>query len=231
MPPRARILSIIRCVNDNSSPYDVLAINRGNICCLSVNSSLNKCYCQSGIACWPFLDSNSVTCSLTYFSSADNIATGYSNVWFNTGGSKCEMKSCNIIRNTQGSLSSYGTIFTSGNLIIEDSCVLENTATRIFHQDSSSYTITISNCTVDSTSNNGYLITQNTVTKSFILALNHMSTRNCHSEYDSAGTLTPIIQTPSSSKKQTFCYTCGRCFNQSPTSQILQFFVIFYFSI
>jgi hypothetical protein len=83
-----------------------------------------------------------------------------------------------------------------------DSCILGNIAHHIFYQESSSHRITLSNSTIDSTSNNGYLTTQNTVTKSFILALNHMSTQNCHSEYDSVGHLTPIIQTPSSSKKQ-----------------------------
>jgi hypothetical protein len=95
---------------------------------------------------------------------------------------------------------------------IADSCILENKANNIFYQGDTSYRTTISNCTVGSTSNNGYLTIRNTVTKSFILGLNHMSTLNCHSEYDSSGTLNPIIQTPTSSKRQIHCCTCGRLF-------------------
>jgi hypothetical protein len=197
--------SISCCVSVNSGSWYVFLLYYGKIDFPSVNISMNKCYGQS-IYCYPLSDST-VTCSLTHSSFTDNIANGYTCICLCTTGAKYEIKSCNILRNTQVNLNSQGTIATWGNLIIEDSCILENKATRIFHQ-ASSYTITLSNCTVDSTSSNEYLTTQNTVTKSFILALNHMSTRNCHSEYDSAGTLTPIIQTPSSSKKQRlYCYT------------------------
>jgi hypothetical protein len=125
-------------------------------------------------------------------------------------GANCEIKSCNIIRNTQGTLGSQGTIYTQRNTFIDDSCILENNANRIFHQGSSSFTITLSNCTVDKTTNNQNLITQNTVTKSFILGLKHMSNLVCHSEYDSVGTLTPIMQSPTPSKKQIHCCTCGK---------------------
>jgi hypothetical protein len=118
-----------------------------------------------------------------------------------TVGAKCEIKNCNILRNTQGILGTEGTIYSYGNLTIEDSCILENNANYIFRVSSTSYTSTLSNCTVDSTSGNENVITQNTVTKSFILALNHMSNLICQAEYDSAGTLTPIIQSPSPSKK------------------------------
>jgi hypothetical protein len=43
--------------------------------------------------------------------------------------------------------------------MIEDSCILQNTANYIFYQESS-YTITISNCTVDSNRKYGNVITQ-----------------------------------------------------------------------
>jgi hypothetical protein len=174
---------------------------------------MNKCQYYAVIGCWPFKDSNSVTCSLTYSSFTDNIANGHTFFWLDRGGAEYEIKSCNILRNTQVS-SSNGIIYTSGNLKIEDSCILENTATYIFYQNQSFYTITLSNCTVDKTSNNGYLTTQNTVTKSFILALKHMSNLNCHAEYDSAGSLTPIIQTPSPSKNREYNCTCGKFFYQ-----------------
>jgi hypothetical protein len=217
--------SISRCVNENSNSQFTMALVDGKVCCTSINLSLNKCNRQSGVGCNPFTDSNSVTCSFTYSSYTDNIAAGYTCIYFTNGGAIFEMKSCNILRNTQGTLGTEGTVFTSGILTIQDSCILGNKATNIFYGK-----ITISNCTVDSTSNNGYLTIQNTVTKGFILALNHISTRNCHSGYDSAGTLTPNIQTPSSSNKQIHCYTHVKCFNHPQIRDFFSFHSIFIFN-
>jgi hypothetical protein len=198
--------SIAQCVNDIYRSEITLYIDFGNICCQSANLSMNKCYYKSAVFFYPVVDSNSVTCSVSYSSFTDNIANGYTCIYLYQTGAKYEMKSCNVLRNTQGTLGTEGTIYTYGYLTIEDSCILENAANYIFRVSSSSYTITLLNCTVDKTSNNGCLTTQNTVTKSFILALNHISTRNCHSEYDSAGTLTPNLHTPSSTK-QIRCFT------------------------
>jgi hypothetical protein len=219
--------SIARCVDEGTSNGYVVDFERGKICCPSVNSSLNKCYIRSGIYCYPNIDSNYVTCSLTYSTFADNNATGCACVRLNRDGAKFEVKYCNILRNTQVNLDAEGTINTNGNVMIEGSCVLENTATYIFSQDSSSYTITLSNCTIDSTSNNGYLTTKNTVTKSFILALNHVSTRNCHAKYDAVGMLTPNAQ---SSKKQIHCYTLGNFIYQSQVRYLVSSILVFLFN-
>jgi hypothetical protein len=220
--------SISRCVNVNSGSHQILRLFYGKILCPSVNISMNKCGYYSGICCDPFKESNSITCLFTYSTFADNIANGYTCITLVTTGAEYEIKSCNIFRNTQSS-SSDGILRIFGHLMIENSCILENKATNIFFTYSS-YTITLSNCTVDSTSNNGYLTIRNTVTESFILALNHMSTRNCNSEYDSVGTLTPIIQTPSSSKKQIQCCTCGKCLDQSPLMDVFSLHNILIFN-
>jgi hypothetical protein len=188
--------SISRCVNEISSSYKTIRLDNGKICYQSTNVSMNKCGRRTSIYGYPYPDSNSVTCSLLYSTIADNHAIRYTCIRFNHGNAKFEIKCCNIIRNTQGDLSTWGTFYLSGNLVIKDSCILENTANTIFYSTSSSYTFTLSNCTVDKTTNNGYFTTQNTVTKSFILGLNHISTRNCHSEYDSAGILTAIPHIP-----------------------------------
>jgi hypothetical protein len=221
--------SIVRCVNEISSTCNMFGLINGKNFCPSVNSSLNKCGYYSVISCWPTSNSNSAACSLTHSSFTNNTATYYNCFWLSSSGSIFEIKSCNILRNTQGSFNTEGIIWTSGNLNIEDSCVLENNAANIFYQSSSSYTITLSNCTVDKTTYNQNLMTQNTVAKSFILALNHMSTENCHSEYDSAGTLTPIIQTPSSSKKQRLCYSYVKLFYQPRLCLESTFIFIFHF--
>jgi hypothetical protein len=219
--------SIVRCVSEETYPWYILRLLYGKICCTSINVSLNKCYGRT-IGCYPFTDSSSAICSFSHSSFTDNTLTGYTVFFLWNTGSKYEIKSCNIIRNTQPLGNGEGTIYTYGNTIIEGSCILENNANCIFYQ-SSSYTITISNCTVDSTSKYGTVITQNTVTKSFILALNHISTQNCHSKYDSAGYLTPIIETPSSSKKQIDCYTCRNFFYQSQVRDFVSLLRVFLF--
>jgi hypothetical protein len=191
--------SITRCVNTNA--WETLWLNNGKVFCPSINLSNNNCLGQF-VLCFPLKYSNSVTCSFSYSSFADNFANKHMCFNLATTGAEYEIKTCNILRNTQDDFNSLGIILTYGNLKIADACILENKANCTFYQYSS-YTITLSSCTVDSTSNNGYLTIQNTVTKSIILALDHMYTRNCHSEYDAAGTLTPIIQFSNRQK----CYT------------------------
>jgi hypothetical protein len=220
--------SISRYVSEDSGSRNMFRLYNGKQCCPSVNMSMNKCYYRSGIFCTPFLDPNSFTCSISYSSFADNINDGYNCIVFDTNDAKYEMKSCNVLRNTQPLGNGEGTIRSDGILVIEDSCILENKAKYIFYQYYSC-TITLSSSTVDSTSNNGYLTIQNIVAKSFILALNHLATQNCHSEYDSAGTLTPIIQTSSSSKKQVYCYTRENAFYHPQLTLASTFIFIFNF--
>jgi hypothetical protein len=221
--------SISSCVNENA--WQTLRLYNGKICFQSVNISKNKYYGES-VVCHPFVDSNSYTLSFSYSSFSDNIATNYALLLLWRTGAKYEIKICNILRNSQVTVNSYGIISTYGNTMIEDSCILENRATPIFYQESSSYRITLSNCTVDSTSNNGYLMTQNTVTKSFILALNHMSTLNCHAIYDVVGTLTPITPPPHppSSNKQKYCYTEQKYFLKLRNEEVVSLVSILIFN-
>jgi hypothetical protein len=225
----ANYSSISRCVTERPNSYYLLYLSQGKSYCPSINFSMNKCYYRVFL-CDPYGDSNSVTCSLTFSTFTDNNATGYTCILFAAGGAQYEIKSCNVLRNTQGTLNTEGTIYTSGNLMIEDSCILENNANCIFYQGSS-YTITVSNCTVDKTTSYKSFKIQNTVTKSFIHALNHMSTQNCHSEYDSAGTLTPIIQSPSSSKKQKICYTFQGISFQLPNRNFFSLISVLVFNL
>jgi hypothetical protein len=205
--------SITRCVNViQNSWYNVCLFN-GKNCCPSMNISMNQCDGRSAICLHPYTASSNALCSLTYSTFADNKAPQYNCI---TLYGKCpnhEIKYCNIIRNTQNG-GSEGIIWIDNSMTIENSCILENTATYIFY---TSYTITLSNCTVDKTSRSGSLIIQNTVTKSFIHALNHISTWNCHSEYDAVGILTPITPLHSSSKTvQNRYYTYNNMFLCQP---------------
>jgi hypothetical protein len=221
--------SITRCMNQISGSHHVLSLYYGKICCPSVNMSMNKCPYASGIYCKTVCISNSFTCSLTYSSYADNISPVSICIYLYMGSAYYEIKNCNVIRNTQNSLDSHGTFYTNDNVMIKDSCILENNANRIFYQSHSSCTYTISNCTIDKTTNNGYLTIQNTATKSFIFALKHMSTQNCHSEYDAIGTLTPLYSS-SSSMKQIRCYTCGKCLYHPQLTDFFSLHSIFVFN-
>jgi hypothetical protein len=183
--------SVARCTFEVSNSYRTLHLYNGKICCPSVNISMNKCYYRSGLLLWPSYESNTVTCSLLYSTFADNTATNYNCIYFWRSSAEYEIKYCNIIRNKQVSLSSWATIRSNGNLLIENSCILENEATNNFYAESTC-TITLSKCTVDRTTSTGKLVVQNTAAKSFILGLKHMSTLNCNAGYDSAGTLTAI---------------------------------------
>jgi hypothetical protein len=223
--------SIVRCVNENSGSWYMFGLQNGKTFCPSDNISMNKCGYYSGTLCWPTTDSNSFAYSLRYSSFTDNNAIVYVCIFIWRDNSKFEIKNCNILRNTQGSLDSEGTFRINGNLKIDGSCILENTATRMFYQYSSSYTITFSNCTVDKTTCNQNVVTKDIVTKSFILALKHISTQNCHSQYDSVGYLTPIVQTPSSTKKRINCYTYVKCFNQSRLRDFFSLLSVFIFNV
>jgi hypothetical protein len=219
--------SITRCVNGRSNSYHILRLTYGKICCPSVNISMNKCQYYSAVELVPSADSYSFTGSLTYCSITDNIANGNVCISSSSGGSNCEIKSCNILRNTQVSIYE-GTIYSSDYLKIRDSCILGNNATRTFY--ASSYIITVSSCTLDSTSKTGNVEIQNTVTKSFILALNHFSTQNCHSGYDSAGTLTPDIEPLPPSKEQMPCITFRNFFYQPRLSDFFSLTSVFIFN-
>jgi hypothetical protein len=201
----ANYSSIARCVNDNVNSWSTFYINYGKNCCPSVNVSMNKCGFGSGVYCYPYPDSNYVTCSFTYSSFADNNATLNNCIYFDRNNAQYEIKYCNIIRNIENS-GNGGTIRVDGNMLIEGSCILENRASYNFRADSTSYTLTLSNCTVDKTTSYQKLVMQNTITKSFILGLNHMSTQNCNVGYDSVGYLTavPYVSQPT---KKISCYT------------------------
>jgi hypothetical protein len=207
--------SVARCVVETGG-HETLCVMYGEIKYPSINVSQNKCNDYSVMYSYPFADSSSITCSLSYSTFADNIAS-QSCFYINRDNSKHEIKSCNIIRNTQTSSSSR--IFCiNGNMNILNSCILENQATNIFYSYSSS-SITLTNCTVDKTSNSGYLTIQNTVTKSFIHAFNHMSTQNCNAKYDAVGSLTAVSYV-SHTTKTVFYYSCKNYYQ----SRISDFF-------
>jgi hypothetical protein len=202
--------SFTRSLNDRSGARYMLFYYSGKFGISQANVSNNRCQLHSGIYYRPVADPNIVTCSFSFTTFADNTANGYNCIMLNVAGTFYEIKCCNIIRNTQGSINSEGTFTIYGNLTIEDSCILENTATNTFYTFSTCI-ITLSHCTIDKTAiNSGSLTIQNTPEKSFILALDHMSTQNCYSKYDSVGALTATPFVSHSPKVICYNYTCRK---------------------
>jgi predicted outer membrane repeat protein len=197
--------SISRSVSQETDIRDPLYLSCGKIRCQSINLSMNRCKYYPGIYCCPTIDSNPDTHSLSYSSITDTVNFGYICVGLSRGSSNFEIKYCNIIRNLQINPNAYGIIYANLNLIIKDSCILDNTVTYYFYAEPS-YKITVSNSTVDSTNHYNSFVLTNTITKSFINALDHISTQNCNSEYDSIGILTAIAPPK---KKKVFCNTCN----------------------
>jgi hypothetical protein len=181
--------SISRCVSSGASA--TLYICFGKFYCPSVNISMNKCNYCSGTRCIVTADSNYITCFISYSSFTDNNSQGSTCISQDRTAVRAEMIYCNMLRNTQGSPSSDAAFRFDGNTQIKDSCILMNNATYTFYAWSS-YVITVSNCTLDSTNYRNNVVFTNSVSKSFIHALNHISTKNCDTEYDSIGFLTVI---------------------------------------
>jgi hypothetical protein len=218
--------SIVRCMSESSRSRYMFHLINGKICCPSINISLNKCYHLSAITCGPFSDPNSITSSWTFSSFADNIATEFTCFWLRTEGANYEIKSCNILRNTQGNPSHQGTFCIAGNLMIEHSCILGNNANYLYCAGSA----TLSNCTIDKTTSYTNPTIENTVIKSFILALNHMSNILCYAEYDAFSYLTAITPHPPSHTKQIHLCTCGIIFPEPKLIDVISLNSILFFN-
>jgi len=177
--------SITHTLKRGTYPWYALCLDYGNILCTSVNLTNNECYRYPALLCYR-------TSSISYSSIVNNTANpGYGCIVLSYN-SHC-IDTCNILNNYQGSNDYEGTIYSSGNLFIKDSCILGNNR-RVFYAYSSGK-ITISNCTIDDdifTNNRFYgTVTVNkTIERTFINALSHIATQRCDSYFDSYGTLT-----------------------------------------
>jgi hypothetical protein len=191
--------SITHCLMASLYSYATLVLYNGNILCPSVNLTNNLCYQYSPLYC---LQSPPGTCCVSCSSIVNNTATNYNCIWYENSSPSYCIDTCNILNNKQTS-SSYGIISAKGNLHIKDSCVLGNDEkNRIFHEDSSSYKITISNCTIDGDIfTNGRYYGSVTIIQTnerpFINPLSHIATQKCDSYFDSYGTLTVKSNVPS----------------------------------
>ena len=193
--------SIIYSINNNAGTWNVMSHGYGKINIISVNMSHNKCSYVSGIWCEPYSSTSSTDppCLISFSTFTDNTAhTNYYCLQFGNSGACKEIRTSNILRNRQAS-SSGGIIYSNGNLNIINSCILDNDKEHNLLYAKSN-TITVKNCTIeDNVKTYGSVKITDKTSKSFINALIHISTQNCHDEFDSAGGLTaPKLSTSKS---------------------------------
>jgi hypothetical protein len=195
--------SITRSLGTDTSSRITLDLYYGNILCPSVNLTNNICYYHTALLCAP---TSSDTCRISYSSIVNNTANDNTCIYFYNSATSHYVESCNILNNNQTS-SSSGIIYSNTNVNFKDSCIFGNDKiNNIFYVSSSSYKITISNCTIDDDifTNGRYygsVTVIKTLERTFINALSHIVTRNCDSYFDSYGTLSVKPNTPSKSSR------------------------------
>jgi hypothetical protein len=201
--------TITHSLKDGKSQWDSIFLSSDTILFPSNNFTNNECNRNPAFCCVSQRSSTLELCIVSYCSIVNNTANGgYSCIRLYSSGSTHRIDTCNIINNKQ--TSSYeGTISAFSNVLIKDSCILgNNEGNSVFYTSSSSYTITVSNCTVDNNrySGSGSVIFTKTAESSFIHALSHIVTRSCDSNFDSYGTFTVKLNIPSRSSRCLMSY-------------------------
>jgi hypothetical protein len=206
--------TITRSLKEGKSQWDTIYFYTDTILVPSDNFTNNELYCSSAFCCHSSRSTTSETCWITYCSVVNNTANGgYICIRLYSSSSTHRLDTCNIISNKQ-TTTTQGTIYAYTNILFKDSCILGNDEGKtFFYFYSSSYKITVSNCTIDNTryTGGGSVILTQTIKRSFIHALSHIVTRSCDSYFDSYGTLTAKPIVPSRSSR--FYMSCN---NQKP---------------
>ena len=180
-----KALNCNNMMNDSSvvysncpSSYRMICINYGKIIVSSINSSKNTGKCYVGILLYPSSSCNYSDCQIMYSYFSNNEAKDHNCVVFDSGG-KAQMKSCNIINNTQSDKSRLGILFTNSPLNIYDSCALGNNADYSFYGNGGS--INLYNTIFDK-SINSYVTIKSAAPSSFINELLFIKTGECDAE-------------------------------------------------
>ena len=162
---------------DNPSYYYGIYLCYGSIKIYSTNSSNNICYDKTSLFLIPVSSSDPSCCSVSFSCFANNIAKGCILIQFESGNAY-EMKSCNVVKNSQSS-NSWGVIYSYKNLNIYDSCVVENDATYSLYANGGS--INVYNCTFDKLTQ-GSVVIKSGAERTFVNQLFFIKTANCEAE-------------------------------------------------
>ena len=194
--------TITGITKDNDCSRYALALYYGNIKCSSVNITKNECKHCPALGCAPAVNTDAVTCYITFTSIVNNTASnGYGCILLDETYSSQLISTSNIINNKRDDDDDFtsATIVTYGNLCINESCIIGNNEDSIvFYEGSDSCQIKIIKCTLDSdiiqsSRYEGSLTIINSREYDFINALAHIVTGDCDSFLDSYGTLTAAI--------------------------------------
>jgi hypothetical protein len=154
----------------------------GNIIIKQTNFSSNSCNSQGPVTSHPSSNGNYVASSISYSTVANNVVTNRHCFYFGSS-YLYEIDSCNIISNSDQS-SNNGVILVYGSLNLRGSCIINNSATYLI-QNVNGYTITVTNCTIDSTNIcSGSTAIVSTPGTSFINRIKYIETALCYASYD-----------------------------------------------
>jgi hypothetical protein len=201
------------CISVNSDPFNNNYINystisnskntywnsyyaqyivNGKVRMTNENISKNECGYQSAL-----YSSGYDSAYIAYCSFTNNTARYYGCLQFDH---PHEMRECNILFNEQSETSTAYIIYSSANLFILNSCILENNKGKmIFYETDSSCRIALYNCTIDSdiiSSKRYYknLTIHQTNERAFINGNKHLIMNLCDASFNAVGTLTAPIE-------------------------------------
>ena len=149
----------------------------GAILVSSINSSKNTASEFPNLV-YPSTSCNFADCLISFSCFSNNEMKSYICVLYDSGG-KGEMRSCNVINNTQGQKSQFAAVYTNSPLNIYNSCVIGNDADRSFY--GSSNRINLYNTIFDKTSNYNAVVQESAAT-TFINNLLFIKTGECDAE-------------------------------------------------
>lgn len=182
------------CVTNNYNSYSdswyAQYIESGRIVIFGENISKNVCSKHSAL----YVNSCGYSAYISHSSFTNNTSNNFGCIQI---GNHLEISESNILFNEQMTQNSPSTLYTSSNLYIVNSCILENNKGKIvFYEASSSYKIELYNCTIDSDIFTSTRYTRNVRIdqaniKDFIHGLEHLNLNLCKASIDSVGTLTP----------------------------------------
>ena len=199
-------LSSYASIKAKGDMSESLTRNYGQIIFESTNISFNECKEISALYSYPSYRSGEISSLVSHCSFSNNSAhTTSSLIRFvmQNDDAKNKIEACNIINNKQKT-NDKGLISSESELIINDTCILNNDATLIVSVYNS-YSMTIMNSYSDHPSyKTGIVAFETWAEDIFINAIVMFNTGKCIASFDSFGSITAKID--SEKKRRTFCY-------------------------
>ena len=196
-------LSSFASIKDLGQSIWILSRRYGQIILESTNVSFNECTRCSALGCYLSYRSGVISSLISFCSFSNNSATSYNMILFDSNNQyiKNKIEACNIINNKQKT-NDKGLISSESELIINDTCILNNDATLIVSVYNS-YSMTIMNSYSDHPSyKTGIVAFETWAEDIFINAIVMFNTGKCIASFDSFGSITATEKR----KRKSHCY-------------------------